>query len=164
MRLENLPDGGHVKVIWSRERSRDCTGDKASRQRDSKTWWRSTTATLLGVLFGSYRRRRRDVLMGRGGYVPLRCRGDVLIGGRHYVPMGRHHDIPIRRREDVPLRRLGDVPLRRHWVFHLRRTCDVTGTYRETSLRRRYDVLLPGGLFAKPKLSAVCYQGFRFNK
>ena len=23
MRLENLPDGGHVKVIWSRERSRD---------------------------------------------------------------------------------------------------------------------------------------------
>ena len=75
----------------------------------------------------------------------LRRRGDVLMGRRHYVPMGRHHDIPIRRREDVPLRRLGDVPLRRHWVFHLRRTCDVTGTYRETSLRRRYDVLLPGG-------------------
>ena len=121
MRLENLPDGGHVKVIWSRERSRDCTRDKASRQRDSKTWWRRTTATLLGVLFGSYRRRSRDVLMGRGGYVPLR------------------------RREDVPLRRLGDVPLRRRWVFHLRRTCDVTGTYREMSLRRRHDVLLPGG-------------------
>ena len=101
--------------------------------------------TLLGFLFGSYRRRSRDVLMGRGGYVPLRRRGDVLMGRHHYVPMGRHHDIPIRRREDVPLRRLGDVPLRRHWVFHLRRTCDVTGTYRETSLRRRYDVLLSGG-------------------
>ena len=121
MRLENLPDGGHVKVIWSRERSRDCTRDKASRQRDSKTWWRRTTATLLGVSFGSYRRRRRDVLMGRGGYVPLRRRGDVL--------MGRHHDIPIRRREDVPLRRLGDVPLRRHWVFHLRLVWDVAKTY-----------------------------------
>ena len=95
--------------------------------------------------------------MGRGGYVPLRrlgdvlgvsfetClrrRGDVLMGRRHYVPMGRHHDIPIRRREDVPLRRLGDVPLRRRWVFHLRRTCDVTGTYRETSLRRCHDVIL----------------------
>ena len=129
MRLENLPDGGHVKVIWSRERSRDCTRDKASRQRDSKTWWRRTTATLLGVLFGSYRRRRRDVLMGRGGYVPLRRRGDVLMGRRHYVPMGRHHDISIRRREDVPLRRLGDIPLRHHWVFHLRLVWDVVKTY-----------------------------------
>ena len=59
------------------------------------------------------------------------------MGRRHYVPMRRHHDIPIRRREDVPLRR--------HWVFHLRRTCDVTETYRETSLRRRHNVLLPGG-------------------
>ena len=111
--------------------------------------------------------------MGRGEYVPLRHRGDVLMGRHHYVPMGRPHEIPIRRREDiplrrlrdvpetslgvsfetclrrrehVPLRRLGDVPLRRHWVFHLRRTCDVTGTYRETSLRRCYNVLLPGGM------------------
>ena len=217
MRLENLPDGGHVKVIWSRERSRDCTRDKVSRQRDSKTWWRRTTTTLLGVSFGSYRKRRRDVLMERGGNhwevlvtyhwgvigcfiwdlfeaswrctdgtLPLRpyktpsrhnnkaswrrttetswlrttetllgvsfetcprCRGDVLMEGRHYVPMRRHHHIPIRRHEDVPLRCLGNVPLRRCWVFHLRRTCDVTGTYRETSLRRRHVILLPGGKF-----------------
>ena len=69
------------------------------------------------------------------------------MGRRHYVPMRRHHDIPIRRREDVPLRRLGDVPLRRRWVFHLGRTCGVTGTYRETLLRRRQDVLFPGGRF-----------------
>ena len=66
---------------------------------------------------------------------------------RHDLPMRRHHDIPIRRREDVPLRRPGDVPLRHHWMFHLRRSCDVTGKYRETSLRRRHDVLLPGGNF-----------------
>ena len=59
------------------------------------------------------------------------------MGRRHYVPMRRHRDIPIRPREDVPLRR--------RWVFHLRRTYDVTGTYRETSLRRRHDALLPGG-------------------
>ena len=59
--------------------------------------------------------------------------------------MGVSFETCLRRREDVPLRSLGDVPLRRRWVFHLRRTCDVTGTYRETSLRRRYDVLLPGG-------------------
>ena len=75
MRRENLPDGGHEKVLWkhSGERSRD----KASRQRNSGTWWRRTTETLLGVSFGSYRRRRRDVLMGRNGYVPLRRLGDV---------------------------------------------------------------------------------------
>ena len=34
-------------------------------------------------------------------------------------------------------------------MFHLRRTCDVTGAYRETSLERRHDVLLPGGIFLK---------------
>ena len=74
----------------------------------------------------------------------------------HYVPMRRHHDIPIRRRDDVPLRRLGNVPLRRRRVFHLRRTCDVTGTYRETSLRRRHDVFLPGGVsIKKPKNSVT---------
>ena len=83
----------------------------------------------MGVSFETYLRRRGDVLIGRG----------------HYVPIRSHHDIPIRRREDVPLRRLGDVPLRRRWVFHLRRTCDVTETYRETSLQRRHDVLIPGG-------------------
>ena len=67
------------------------------------------------------------------------------MGRRHYVPLRRRHDIPIRRREDVSLRRLGDVPLRRRWVFHLRLTCDVAGTYREMSLRHPHDVLLPGG-------------------
>ena len=37
------------------------------------------------------------------------------------------------------------VPLRRHWVFRLKRSCNIAGTYRETSLRRCYDVLLSGG-------------------
>ena len=111
MKLENLTDGGHDKVTW--KRSRDRSRDKASQQRHSETWWRRTTATSLSVLFGTYMRRRKHVLMGRRGYVPLRC--------------------------------LRDVPLRRLWVFHLRRTWDVAGTYRELSLRRRHDVLLPGG-------------------
>ena len=73
--------------------------------------------------------------------------------------MRYHHDIPIRRREDVPLRRLGDVPLRRHWVFYSRRTCNVTGTYRETSLQRCHDVLLQGGTVfknLKMGLHAIC--------
>ena len=69
------------------------------------------------------------------------------MGRRHYVPMKRHHDISVRRREDLPLTCFRDVPLKRCWVFHLRHTCDVTETYRETSLRRRHDVLLLGGLF-----------------
>ena len=163
MRRENLPAEGDDKVIW--KRSGDRSRDKASRQRNSETWWRCTAATLLGVSFGSYRRRRRDILMemswihttetswwgttetslGVSFETYLRRRGDVLMGRRHYVPMRRHHDIPIRRREDVPLRRLGDVPLRGRGMFHLRRTCDVAGTHLERSLRRRRDVLLPGG-------------------
>ena len=95
------------------------TGDVAKRTNGTswirtteKSWWR-TTETLFGVSFETY----------------LRCRGDVLMGRCHYVPLRRRHDTPIRRREDVPLRR--------RWVFHLRRTCDIVGTQRE---RRRYDV------------------------
>ena len=65
---------------------------------------------------------------------------------RHNVSLRRRHEILIRRRGEVPLRRLGDVPLRRRWVFHLRRTYNVAGTYRETSLRRRHHVLLLGDL------------------
>ena len=67
------------------------------------------------------------------------------MGRRCYVLARRCHDVPIRCRGDVPLRRVGDVPPRRRWVFHLRHTCDVAGTYGEKSLRRRYDVVLPGG-------------------
>ena len=66
--------------------------------------------------------------MGRRCYVLLRCR----------------YDVPTRRRGEVPLRRLGDVPSRPRWVVYLGRTFDVVGTYRETSLRRRHDVLMPG--------------------
>ena len=80
MRCENLPAGGHDKVIW--KRSGDRSRDKASRQRNSETWWRRTTAILLGVSFGSYRRRRRDVLMERRGYVPLRRPGDLQLRRR----------------------------------------------------------------------------------
>ena len=68
-----------------------------------------------------------------------------MMGRRCYVLLRRRYDVPIRRRGDAPLRRLGEVPSRRRWVFHLRRICDVTGTYRETSLRRRHEVLMPGG-------------------
>ena len=148
MRLENLPDGDHDKVIWSRERSRDGTRDKASRQRNSKTWWRRTTATLLGVSFGSYRRRRRDVLMGRGGYVPLRRLSDVALR-RHWVFHLRlvwdvvetyWWDIVITSQWDVITTYQQDVVKTYHWdvlaAFHW----DVVGVSFETYLRRYWDV------------------------
>ena len=100
-----------------------------------ETSWIRTNETSLGVSFETCLRRREDVLMRRCCYLLLR----------------RRHDVPIRCRGDVPLRRLNDVPSRRRWVFHLRRICDVAGTYRETSLQRRHDVLLPGrGIVGTP--------------
>ena len=80
MRHKRLPDGCHDKVIL--KCSRDRIRDNASRQRNSEMWWRRATATLLGISFGSYRRRRIDVLMGRRGYVPLRRLGDVPLRRR----------------------------------------------------------------------------------
>ena len=125
--------------------------NKTLAQCNSETWWRRITATLLDVSLGTYRRRRRDVLMARLGYVPLRRLGDVPLRRRllfHlrfvrevvetywcYVLLRRCHKVPIRSRGDVPLRRLGDFPPRHRWVFHSRRTCDVVGTYRQTSWR-----------------------------
>ena len=61
---------GHEKVIWKHRR--DHSRDKVLRQSNSVAWWRRTTATLLDVSFESYRRHRRDLLMGRRGY-------DVLV-------------------------------------------------------------------------------------
>ena len=101
------------------------------QRRTNATSWMRTTETSLSVSFGTNVRRRGDVLMGR----------------RHYVSLRRCYEIPISYREDVPLRRLGDIPLRRCGLFHLRRTFDVTETYRETFVRRRRDVLLPGGSY-----------------
>ena len=79
----------------------------------------------------------------------MRRHGDVLIERRCYVLLRRRRDVPIKRPGNVLLRRLVDVPSRRRWVFHLVRTCDVAGMYRETSLRPRHDIWLLGGAFIK---------------
>ena len=68
-----------------------------------------------------------------------------MMGRRNYFNLRDHHNIPTKRRKDVPLRCLGNVPLRRCWVFHLRRTYELVETYREKSLQRCHNVLLPGG-------------------
>ena len=96
------------------------------------SWWR-TNETLLGVSFETCLRHREDIPMRR----------------RYYALLRYPHDVPIRCYGDVLLRRLGDVPSRRRWVFHLLCNCDIAGMYRETSLRRCHDVLLPGGLLPK---------------
>ena len=115
------------------------------QQHNSETWWRRTTATLMGVSIRTYRRRDKDVLMGHRGYVPLRDLGGVpmslgvsfetCLGRREDVPMRRRcyillrscHDVPIRCCGDVPLRRLGDVPSRRRGVFLLRHSATSLG-------------------------------------
>ena len=102
--------------------------EEMSKRRTNGTSWIRITEMSLGVSFETCLRHCEDALMGRRCYVLLR----------------RHHNVPVKRCGDVPLRCLGDVSSRRRWVFHLRRTCDVAWTYRETSLRRRHDVLLPG--------------------
>ena len=71
--------------------------------------------------------------------------GEVLMERCHNVPLRRHHDILRRRHGDVQMRCFDHVPLRCCWVFHLKRTCDVAGTYRGTLLRCCHDILLLGG-------------------
>ena len=133
-----------AKVIWSREHRRDCTRDKVSRQHDSKAWWRRTTATLLGVSFGNYRRRRRDVLMGNGRYVPLRLhwvfhlrrRGDVLMGRRHYVPW----DVIGTYQKDIMKMYHWDVLAMFHWDVVGCFIWDVPTTSLGRTERRCYNV------------------------
>ena len=60
--------------------------------------------------------------------------------------MGRRYYILLRNRHNIPIRRRGEVLPRHRWVFHLRRTCNVAGTYRKNSLQRRHDVMLPVGI------------------
>ena len=136
MRLENLPDGGHDKVTWKSctdllTRSRNNVTLRIGRDVPQRRYWVSgyinslsihTTQTPLGVSFQSCLRHHYYVLLSRCHNVPIRCCGDV------------------------PLRSLSDVPSRSCWMFHLRRNCDVTGTYRKTPLWRCYDVLMPGGM------------------
>ena len=124
MRRESLPDGGHVKVIW--KCSRDSSRDKASRQQNSETWWRRTTATLLGVSFGSYRSCRRDVLMGRRRYVPLRRLGDI----------------PLRRRWVFHLRLIWDVMETYWWDVIITSPWDTVKKYKLEVVKTNYwDVL-----------------------
>ena len=122
--------------IWDLQETSQRLTNGTSRIRTTEmSWWR-TTETSLVVSF----------------QICLRRRGDALMGRRCYVILRRCFDVPIKCRGDVPLRCPGDVPQRRRWVFHLRRNSDVAGTYRETSLRSCYDVLLPGGLLTSWKI------------
>ena len=103
-------------------------------QRKPVAWWKSTTATLLGVSFVTYRRRRRDILMGR----------------RVYVIMRRLGDVPLRRRWVFHLRLFRGVVETYRWdilaTFHRSVVgCfiwDVPATPLGRTKRRRYDVAM----------------------
>ena len=103
--------------IWTNGTSWICTTEMP--------WWQATEASL-GVSFETCLRRR----------------GDVLIGRHCYILSRRRHNCPIRRCADVPLRHLGNVPSRRRWVFYLRQTCEVAGTYSETLFECCHNLLL----------------------
>ena len=127
-----------------------------SQQRNSETRWRCTTATLLSVWFGTYRRRRRDVLMGLQRYVPLRSLGDVTLRRRWLFHLRLFWDVEethwwgvvVTSSWDVVTTLQYDVVETYHWdvlpTFHR----DVVGCFiwdvLATSLgrteRRRYDV------------------------
>lgn len=87
------------------------------KRRDVLIGWRPTSATSLGASFGFWLRRC--------GYVPLRCRCNVL----------------LRNCGEIPLRRLSEVPPRRSWVFHLRLVWGIVGTTNGTSLSRTLGTL-----------------------
>ena len=64
MRRENQPDAGNDKVTWKRSR------DLLTRRRNNVTLSRGGDVSqdvIFLFSFGTYRRRRRDVLMGRQG-------------------------------------------------------------------------------------------------
>ena len=111
----------------------------------------------MGVLFGTCRRRRGYVPLRRRLVFQLRLFWDVLIGRHCCILLQSRFDVPVRRRGDLPLIRLGDVPLRRRWVFHLVPICDFAGAYREMLLRRRDDVLMPGGLILRNIMESLFY-------
>ena len=111
----------------------------------------------MGVLFRTCRKRRGYVRLRRRWVFHLRLFWGVLIGHHCCIFLTSRFNVPVGHRGDVPLRRLGDVPSRRRWVFHLVPICSITGTYRDTSLRRRHDVLMPVGLILRNIMESLFY-------
>ena len=136
MRRENLL---YDKVIWKRKRDR--SRDKASWQHNSETWWRRTTATLLDVSHGSYTRCRRDVLMGRRGYVPLRRRWVFHMRLILDVKETYWLDVVILHPLETSSRHTNKTSWRRTTETSWWRSTETSlGVSFETYLRRRWDV------------------------
>ena len=144
MKLENLPDGGHDKVNW--KHSSDRSRDKASQQHNSETWWKRTTATLLGVSFGTYMRRCRDILKARS-YVPLRRLGDV----------------PPRRRWVFHLRLIWDVVKTYWWDVVITSPWDVVTTYQEDVVKMYHWDVVGCFIWDVPATSLGCTERRRYD-
>ena len=126
-----------------------------SLQRISETWWRHTTATLLGVTLETYRRRRRDILMGCCGYVTLRRLADVRLRRLWVFYLRFVWEVVGTNSWDVILSSSWDVVTTfqwhvvetHHWEIHRDIiSCfiwDVPATSLGCTERRCHDVLLP---------------------
>ena len=124
--------------------------NKVSQQRNSETWWRRTIATLLSFSFGTYRRRRRDVLMEHQGYIPLRHR--QLFHLRLVFLRRRSNGTSLLRPLDTPSTSLGVS-----FETYLRRCYDVQREVIKTSLRR-----LVAGLVKYTRLCCNCRRLLRW--
>ena len=144
MRRRNLPDGGYGKVISM------CSRDLPTRRREKVTQRRGgdVPQQLFWMFYlGGYRRRRRDVLMGRRGYVSLKRLGNVPLG-RCWVFHWDLFETSWRRTDGTSLLRPFETSLRRSNKTSWRRTTEMSwqrsfetslGVSFGTYLRRRWD-------------------------
>ena len=148
MRLENPPAGIPDKIIWKRSRYRSI--EKTSRQRNSETWWRRTTAMLLVIT---------ETLLGVSFETYLRLWGDILMG----IAITSSWDVVTAYQQEFVKTYLWDVLATFHW--------DIVGCFiwdvPATSLGRtnsRHDVLLPDGNKFKSVSSISVSHKFIFHE
>ena len=115
------------------------------RERDSETWWRRTITPFLGVLFGTYRRGRRDVLIG----VVDTYHWDVLVRTTETSLGVDLFETSWKRTDGTSLLRPFETSLRRSNKTSWRRTTETSwrrsietslGVSFGTYLRRHWDV------------------------
>ena len=164
MRRGNLPGGGHDKVTWKRSR------ELLTRRRDNVSLRRGGDVPQwrywvfhLGLTWDVVGTYWWDVVDMYHWDVMVTYQWDVVgcfIWALFETSWRRTDETTMLRPLETSsrhsnkmswIRTLRRLSSRRCWVFHSRRTCDVAGTYKETSLSRCHDVFLPGGKFCFAK-------------
>ena len=163
MRHGNLPDGNSDKVTWKYSKDlltqQHCGNIILRHSGDipQQRYW----VFHLGVTGNIVEMYKRDIVD--------MCHWDVLViyhwdvigcfiwdlfemlcrctDGTFLIHPPKTPSWHSNKMSDVPLRCYGNVPPRCPWVFDLWRTCNITGTYRETLLRRPHNILLLIGFY-----------------